>query len=325
MAKNTSLNNAAKAKKDEFYTRKEEIEDQLAHYADFFEGKRVYCNCDDPEESEFWQFFKRNFKPWKLKSLVATHYEPDEKNYAYKLELSEDTNGDGVIDWNDDPVITQIQCNGDFRNDICIELLKECDVVVTNPPFSLWKEYIAQLIEYDKKFIIIGSSSAITYKEIFPLLKDNKIWMGYDFPNGNAYFRIPDGYEDVYARNVYDPETKLVKFRNCSWYTNVDIQKRHEPIDLRGNYYNGNEDKYPKYDNYDAINVDRVSEIPCDYDGVMGVPITFIKDYCPEQFEIIGLAAGNIRGLAGIPSSTGKDGPYIDGKLKYGRILIKRR
>lgn len=317
MAKNTSLNNASIAKEDEFYTQKNDIENELAHYAEFFEGKKVYCNCDDPEESEFWQFFKRNFKPWGLKSLVATHYEPDEKNYAYKLELTEDTNGDGVVDWNDEPVITQIQCNGDFRNDICIELLKECDVVVTNPPFSLWREYINQLIEYDKKFLIIGSQNNITYKDVFPLLMEDKVWIGYH--SGDMAFKVPDYYEPRETRYWQD-ETgqKWRSMGNICWFTNIDIERRHAPLDLRGNYYEGNEDKYPKYDDYDIINVSKVSDIPCDYYGVMGVPITYMKDYCPEQFEILGIA--NSARWIGYECYT-----LIDGKKIYNRILIRRR
>ena len=172
---------AKDAKNDEFYTQRSDIENELSHYADHFKDKVVYCNCDDPKESEFWQFFMRNFKAWGLKKVIATHYEPDEKNYSYVLEICEDTNGDGVVNYLDEPTVTQIPCNGDFRSGVCIEYLKEADIVVTNPPFSLFREYVAQLLEYDKKFVIIGHQNALKYKEIFPLIKDGKIWLGYGF------------------------------------------------------------------------------------------------------------------------------------------------
>lgn len=321
MAKNSSLNRAGKIKKDEFFTRREDIENELSHYASHFRGKTVYCNCDDPESSEFWQFFVRNFTPWGLKKLIATHYEPEQKNFSYKLEIKPDKNGQ--FNLFNPPQRTPLPNNGDFRSAGCVELLKEADIIVSNPPFSLFREYVSQLIEYDKKFLIIGSKNAVTYKEIFPLLRDNKMWYGYGFTKDNAFFRIPSENASAYAANVYNSETGLVHFRNCTWFTNLDHQKRHIPLDLRGNYFLHGE--YPKYDNYDAIEVSKLAEIPCDFDGVMGVPITFMDKYCPEQFEIVGLIAGNIKGLAGIPSSSGRDGPYINGRLKYGRILIRRR
>ena len=321
MAKNQSLNAASKAKEDEFYTQRSDIERELSHYESFFEGKTVYLNCDDPVTSEFWQFFRRNFNAYKLKRLIATHYEPDNKNYAYFLDLSEDTNGDGVVDWNDEPVVTQLPCNGDFRSQACIDLLKQADVVVTNPPFSLFREYVAQLIEYKKNFLIIGSQNAITYKEIFPLLRDNMLWLGYY--SGDMSFTVPDYYKPR-ATRYWQDETgqKWRSMGNICWYTNIDIPKRHDFIDLRGNYFTN---AYLKYDNYNAFNVDKVADIPCDFDGVLGVPVTFMSKYCPEQFEIVGLAAGNIKGLSGMISTTGKDGPYINGKLKYGRILVRNK
>ena len=321
MAKNQSLNAASKAKEDEFYTQRSDIERELSHYESFFEGKTVYLNCDDPVTSEFWQFFRRNFNAYKLKRLIATHYEPDNKNYAYFLDLSEDTNGDGVVDWNDEPVVTQLPCNGDFRSQACIDLLKQADVVVTNPPFSLFREYVAQLIEYKKNFLIIGSQNAITYKEIFPLLRDNMLWLGYY--SGDMSFTVPDYYKPR-ATRYWQDETgqKWRSMGNICWYTNIDIPKRHDFIDLRGNYFTN---AYLKYDNYNAFNVDKVADIPCDFDGVLGVPVTFMSKYCPEQFEIVGLAAGNIKGLSGMISTTGKDGPYINGKLKYGRIMVRNK
>jgi hypothetical protein len=286
MSKNKNLQNAKIKKNDEFYTQRHDIENELTHYSKHFFEKTVYCNCDDPVSSEFWQFFVRNFKAWGLKKLISTHYEQDEKNYAYKLELTKNISEDSETDICNEPTITQIPSNGDFRSACCIDLLKEADIVVTNPPFSLITEFILQLIEYGKKFLIIAPFSAICRKEIFELFQQNKIWLGYGFEKGNAYFRIPKEAISEYAKGVYDPETGLVKFRNCTWITNMDIPKRHQIIDLRGNYYN--EALYPKYYNYDGIDVAKIADIPSDFYGYMGVPITFMEQYNPDQFEIIG-------------------------------------
>ena len=304
MAKNSNLTAAKKAKNDEFYTQRADIEAELSHYADHFRGKTVYCNCDDPEESEFWKFFVRVFKPWGLKKLIATHYEPNAENFSYKLEAVPDENGDFTMDTK--PVRTPLPCNGDFRSAACIELLKEADIVVTNPPFSLFREYVAQLMEYEKKFLIIGNKNAIICRDIFPLLKDNLIWLGYSSP---VEFMLPGGV--------------LTKRMNglCRWFTNLDIAKRHQLLDLRGNYYAGHEDEYPKYDNYDAINVNKVANIPCDYDGLMGVPVTFWDKYCPEQFEIVQLCASHGKVPKNIPNENG----FLNGKWVYPRILIRRR
>lgn len=301
---NKNLHAAKTAKNDEFYTQLPDIEKELCHYRDFFRGKVVFCNCDDPEYSNFWKYFQMNFIFLGLKKLISTHYEPGGQSYKMEIVSADLLSGQiGIPDYVKTPMVG----DGDFRSEECVEILKEADVVVTNPPFSLFREYVAQLVEYGKKFIIIGNKNAITYKEFFPLLKNDKVWIGH---NSVKEFLQGDGSKK--------------KFGNVGWYTNVDIPTRHTPMDLYMHYY-GNEEQYPKYDNYDAINVDKVCEIPEDYDGVMGVPISFMDKYCPEQFEIIGLIAGNIRGLAGIKSSTKKDGPYIGGKLKYGRILICRR
>lgn len=283
MSKNGNLAAAKRAKNDEFYTQRSDIEAELCHYAEHFRGKTVYCNCDDPTWSEFWKFFVRNFKPWGLKKLMATHYEPDAQNFSYKLELEPDA--DGSFSVQKEPTVTPLPCNGDFRSAACIELLQEADIVVTNPPFSLFREYVAQLMEYGKKFIIIGSMNAITYKEFFPLLKCNQVWPGYTF-NKTMLFGIPD----TYSAKVEIDGQRFAKVPAICWYTNLDIPKRHEPLDLRGNYYYGNEEQYPHYDNYDAIEVSKTTDIPCDYDGVMGVPISFLDKYCPEQFEIVGMA-----------------------------------
>ena len=309
MSANSNLHRAKDKKNDEFYTQLPDIENELKHYREHFKDKVVFCNCDDPERSNFWQFFSLQFEFLGLKKLIATHFE-DEKQ-SYKLEMWRDEAGvhSGI---------KTLQQNGDFRSPESIELLKEADIVVTNPPFSLFREYIAQLMEYDKKFLIIGNKNAITYKEFFPLLKDNKVWIGY---NNVKEFRQPDG--------------SMKKFGNIGWYTNLDIKKRHEELVLYKKY---TPEEYPKYDNYDAINVDKVSDIPIDYDGVMGVPITFLDKYNPEQFEIMGITCRgyspeyrtklydkkiyeNANDLNGSGCILEKGKP----KMLYGRILIRRK
>lgn len=262
---NKNLTNAKKAKKDEFYTQLTDIEKELKHYKEQFKDKIVYCNCDDPEESEFWKFFELNFEEYGLKKLISTHYDAEQP--TYKLELTGDRNGDGKVT-NKDIVKTPLKQNGDFRSEESIELLKEADIVVTNPPFSLFREYMAQLMKYKKNFLIIGNMNAVTYKEIFPLIKDNKIWTGRNSPK---IFEVP-------LKEVEDPKKQFKengkifqKFGNIFWYTNLPNKKVTDPTELIEKY---DPSKYPKYDNYDAINVKKVSEIPYDYNGVMGVPIT---------------------------------------------------
>lgn len=335
---NKTLNDAKTAKKDEFYTQLVDIENELRHYREHFKGKIVFCNCDDPYESNFFKYFATNFNALGLKKLIATCYNgspiqgnelmlkfddvnEEPKKIAYKVEITEvtDVNGDGRIDLadvryllqNDKNVLAMLKENGDFRSRECIELLKEADIVVTNPPFSLFREYVAQLMKYEKKFLIIGPYNAITYKEIFPLLKENKMWLGYGFKAGNAYFKVPNDQQKNYALGVFNEVTGLVKFRNCTWYTNLDHSKRHEELILYKTY---NAEEYPQYDNYDAINVDKTADIPCDYDGIMGVPITFLDKYNPEQFEIIKFRKGDDE----------KD-LTINGKSPYFRILIRRK
>lgn len=264
MAKNNNLHKAKTAKNDEFYTQMIDIEKELQHYKEHFKDKTIYCNCDDPKQSNFWKYFHLNFNHFGLKKLIATHFHETEP--TYKIEYTGEDDNDCNIG-----VVTSLKTNGDFRSHECIELLQESDIIVTNPPFSLFREYIAQLIEYDKKFIVIGNKNAITYKEFFPLLKNNQVWIGFNSP---AEFKTPDGTTN--------------KINGLSrWFTNLDIIKRHEFLDLIEKY---TPEKYPKYDNYDAINVDKVLDIPVDYDGVMGVPITFMDKYNTEQFEILGLA-----------------------------------
>ena len=352
MSKNRTLNKASIEKNDEFYTRLEDIENELKHYKNHFKGKIILCNCDDPYESEFFKYFAKYFNVLGLKKLIATNYvgspifqtelnykgTPNEfKNFnenkhAVKVEIVEvkDFNEDGRVDLldveyllkNKKNVLTLLQGDakfaaGDFRSEECIECLKEADIVVTNPPFSLFRKYVKQLIDFDKKFLIIGNQNAVTYKDFFPLVKENKIWLGYGFQR-DPHFKVPDYYEERATRFWID-ETgqKWRSFGNMCWYTNLDVKKRHEDIKL-GFLYEKNPEKYPKYDNYDIIDVSKIIEIPSDYFGVMGVPITFLDKYNPEQFEILGIA--NSARWIGYECYT-----FINGKKIYNRILIRRR
>lgn len=268
----------------------------------------IFLNCDDPEESDFWKYFALNFKFLGLKKLIATHFGNGKP--SYKLEK---TNGDTVQ--------TRLKQNGDFRSPECIEILKEADIVVTNPPFSLFREYVAQLMEYKKKFVIIGHQNAIAYKEIFKLLKANKLWLGYGFRGSATHFRT--NYKD--EATAGDHREGMVRVSGVNWFTNLDITKRHENLLLYKNY---NREEYPKYDNYDAINVNQTKNIPQDYKGVMGVPITFMDKYNPDQFEILGMAssAGYNAEVVGIPFIGEKDArPLINGKNTYARIFIRNK
>ena len=289
----SNLDEAKLSKEDEFYTQLADIERELKHYKSHFKGKVVYCNCDDPRVSNFFHYFSYNFERLGLKKIIASTYKSQtmdlfsrhDSEQAIYLEYEGDTNQSNVPD-PADIGIKPLKGDGDFRNAENIELLKQADIVVTNPPFSLFRSYVTQLIEYEKKFIIIGPWNAIAYKEIFPLIQDNKMWLGYGFQGGNAYFATPFPPES-YARGVYDPETGLVKFRNVTWYTNLDISKRHEDLVLYKTY---DAATYPSYHNYEGIEVSKTADIPDDYDGVMGVPITFLDKYSPDQFEIVGIA-----------------------------------
>ena len=377
MAGNRNLNSAAKAKNDEFYTQKSDIEDELKHYKQFFRDKVVFCNCDDPYESNFFKYFADKFNLFGLKKLIATNYagspvfqqelnfegtpnefpDFDDQKQAVKVEISEipydDEKGFSMADLqflltHNQNILTTLKGDGkffagDFRSAECIELLKQADIVVTNPPFSLFREYVAQLMKYDKKFIILGNKNAITYKEIFPLIMHNKIWLGYAPMSKEIYFDAPQKFiDDALAKNkdrtVVFVNGKYMTRSQAIWFTNLDVKKRHEILPTVFSYYD-NPEKYPHYDNYDAIEVSKTSEIPGDYEGVMGVPITFLDKYNPAQFEIIGMAK---RG-AGDPALRTKvytkelyknysdlnAGPVlnIDGELKntYPRILIRRR
>mgnify|MGYP000160052712 CR=1 FL=1 len=322
---NTSLHAAKDAKNDEFYTRLEDINEEMNHYEDKFRGKVVFCNCDDPKWSNFWKYFHLNFEYLGLKKLITTHYEPDDVQ-SYKIEYT----GGNDEDF-EDGVITPLTQNGDFRSPECLALLDEADIVVTNPPFSLFREYVQVLVEYNKEFIVIGPKNAITYKEIFPLIRDTKLWLGFGFKAGNAYFIVPDGADvSQYAKGVYDAETNTVKFRNCTWFTNIDHAKRHETIDTTYSYAKKDKlypDLYPKYTSYDVIEVSKLAEIPMDYDGVMGVPITFMDKFNPDQFEIIGMAEDNGKGLSGKDAKWDGTTPHciVNGKAQYKRIFIRRK
>ena len=312
MAGNSNLHMSRAGKTDEFYTQLSLVENEMKHYTRYFKGKTVFCNCDDPEYSNFWLFFQLNFYRLGLKKLVSTHYEEDKPSYKMEIVSTDTPQGQvGIPDY----VKTPLAGNGDFRSSECIEILKEADIVITNPPFSLFRDYIAQLMEYQKDFIIIGNQNAITFKEIFPLIMNNKIWLGYN--SGHYWFRVPDDYEEKKTDFKIDEEgTKWRRMGNICFYTNLDIDKRHEPMTLYKSY---SPEQYPKYDTYDAIEVSKTADIPYDYYGVMGVPITFMDKYSPEQFEIIGkIDAGEI-------TEYNLARPIVNGVSKYKRIAIRRK
>ena len=279
---NAVFTRAIANKEDEFYTQIGDIEKELRHYKKHFKGKTIFCNCDDPESSNFCRYFQLNFYQLGIKKLISTHY--DAEKTSYKLEIVSSENGStGQISL-PEFIRTPLKQNGDFRSPECIEILKEADIVITNPPFSLFREYVAQLIEYEKKFLIIGNQNAITYKEIFALLKSNQIWLGYH--SGDMEFVVPDHYEPRATRYREENGVKYRSLGNICWFTNLDIDKRHEDITLYRTY---TPEDYPDYMNYDGVNCDKTKQIPMDYYGVIGVPITFMSQYNPEQFDIVGL------------------------------------
>lgn len=297
---NPALSNAKNAKKDEFYTQLEDINAEMVHYEEQFKDKVVFMNCDDPTSSNFWRYFHMEFERLGLKKIIATHYEYDLVP-SYKMEYC----GGNDEDF-EEGTKTELTQNGDFRSDECVELLKEADIVVTNPPFSLFREYIGQLMQYGKKFIIIGNVNALTYKEVFPLIKGNRVWLGASIHSGDRKFYVPDDYPLSAAGCGTDIDgKKYIRVKGVRWYTNMDYSARHK--DLETAYYYSKRDAlypelYPKYDNYDAINVDKTSEVPMDYDGIMGVPITFFDKYNPDQFDIIGLLQSSTDEQAGTPN-----------------------
>ena len=350
---NKALGEAKKQKKDEFYTQLSDINAELRHYSAHFAGKVVFCNCDDPYESNFFKYFAANFNALKLKRLIATCYagspvagqqldlfedvaEPDvsRRRIPHKIVINEvtDVNGDGRIDladveWlikNDRNVLTRLDGDGDFRSAECVELLKQSDVVVTNPPFSLFREYVSQLVRYEKKFLIVGHQNAIHYKDVFALIRDDKMWLGYGF-KGNAGHFINTCYED-YA-TASDHKEGMIRVSGVTWFTNLDHAKHHEPYVFIRRY---NHDDYPVYTNFDAIDVSKAADIPEDWGGMMGVPDTFLERHNPEQFEIVGLGAGDLAKEIGVKKNfrgrtdvalkiNGKD------KCPYSRIIIRRK
>ena len=308
-ATNTNLCNAKKAKNDEFYTRYEDIEAEVMKYRKQFRDKVVYLPCDDPAEkkSEFWSFFVANFESFGLKKLIATHYEENGQAYKIWIDRDNDLNSDGWID-DGDAIQEDLIGNGDFRSPECIEILKECDIVCTNPPFSLFREFVDVIMTYGKQCLIIGSQNAFTYKEIFKMIKNNKLWTGYNM-----------------VKKFIQPDGSIKTFGNICWFTNLTTNKRNEEMVLTKSY---NLIDYPKYENYEAIEVNRLANIPKDYDGVMGVPITFIDKYNPEQFEILGHTSSSdkspeVEVLRTDPNHRNRG--LVNGKEKYDRILIRRK
>ena len=318
---NRTLHFVNYSKKDEFYTQLSDIESELQHYNKHFKNKVVFCNCDDPRISNFFTYFSYNFENLGLKKLITTCYKNQEKDLfgeeesenAVFLEYAGDKNGNKIPDA-EEIGVKPLKGDGDFRSKESIDLLKQADIVVTNPPFSLFREYVDQLVKYEKKFLIIGNINAITYKEIFKLIKENKAWLGINMGRGISGFIVPEHYE-LYGTetNIDSLGNRIISPNNCLWLTNLDTFKRHEDIVLTKKYH-GNEIEYPKYDNYNAINVNKTQDIPMDYEGFMGVPITFLHKYNPEQFELIKFRKGNDE----------KD-LSINGKCPYFRILIKNR
>lgn len=320
---NKNLTAAKRAKNDEFYTRLTDVEKELIHYRPHFKDKTVFLNCDDPTYSAFWRHFHKLFAVYGLKKLIATHYEYDENVHSYAMVYEGGSDNDVSTG-----IRIELEGNGDFRSDGCIEFLKESDIVVTNPPFSLFREYVAQLVEYGKKFLIIGNMNAITYKEIFPLLKDGVMWLGNKSLGSEMYFHVSSEYQNWLRENKTEGSAyKIVnnelmgRMAAACWFTNLDIKKRHEELFLSSTYYKkdgfvpqASLDRWPHYDNYDAIEVSKVKDIPVDYAGVMGVPITFLDKYNPEQFEIIKFRKGD----------DDKD-LSVNGKCPYFRILIRAR
>ena len=330
MASNADLNKANRAKKDEFYTQLTDIEKEMRHYEKHFENKTIFCNCDDPEYSHFWLYFQLNFFRLGLKKLVSTHYEADTPSYKMEIVRSEIEENRckkgqsvGQLGYIPDYVKTPLEGNGDFRSPECIEILKEADIVITNPPFSLFREYVAQLMEYGKKFIIIGNVSSITTKEIFPLVMANEVWLGASIHSGDREFAVPDSYPlEASGYRIDEDGKKYIRVKGVRWLTNMDYPQRHEDLPLYKPY---NPEEYPHYDNFDAIDVGKTSDIPCDYFDVMGVPITFIDKYNPDQFEIIGITKtwyGSAIKKYPKQLQVGADGSErIVGKLNDGAVI----
>ena len=365
MAGNSSLNAAAKAKKDEFYTQLPDIEQELRHYRKHFKGKTVFCNCDDPFESNFFKYFVLNFNKLGLKKVIATCYrgspiagqqlsmfdeateteQPANKPYKAVVTKVYDATGDGGISMLDvaalfrsgENELTLLEGDGDFRSPECLALLDEADIVCTNPPFSLFREYIATLVEHGKQFLIIGNINVVTYKETFPLIMNNQMWIGPSIHSGDRAFYVPDDYPlEAAGCGVDETGRRFIRVKGVRWFTNLDVKQRHEEMILVRRY---TAERYPHYDNYDAIEVSQTVDIPCDYSGLMGVPITFLDKYSPDQFEILGMTDRDNRYGLTTKVYTAADTPSYgdcnrrgairqqDGTLKstYARLLIRNR
>ena len=324
---NSGLIEAQRNKKDEFYTQISDVERELCHYRKHFKGKVVYCNCDDPYISAFFKYFTKNFEFLGIKKLITTCYKSQSvdifstsnSDRAIKLEYT--GGASNSLPTPDDIGITLLEGDGDFRSEECMEILKEADIVVTNPPFSLFTDYVSQLDSFSKKFIIVGHQNAITYKDVFPLIKNNRIWLGYGFKGNAAHFIAPH-YQDIASAS--DHKEGMIRVSGVVWYTNLDHNKRHEEIILVQRYF-GNEAAYPRYDNYDAIEVSKSQNIPMDFDGVMGVPITFLTKHNPEQFEIVGATESEGKGFsAGLWKNSSKLAQAaVNGKRVYKRLFIR--
>lgn len=317
-ATNNILHKAKSSKSDEFYTLLEDIERELIFYKDCFRDKTVYCNCDNPKESNFFKYFFDNFKSLGLKKLIASYYVPDTRTQFSDCSSTcggyvECSAHDTETDISDLP-IKALTCDGDFRSEECVALLRQADIIVTNPPFSLFREYVAQIVKYNKQFLIIGNINAITYKEVFSLIQSNQAWLGVHLGRGISGFKVPDHYE-MYGTETHisDCGDRIISPNNCLWLTNLDVKTRYDFISLT-KIYKGNEKLYPKFDNYDGINVNKTQDIPRDYEGAIGVPITFLHKYNPNQFEIIKFRKGD----------DGKD-LSINGRCPYFRILIRNK
>ena len=358
---NENLGKARKAKNDEFYTQYADIEKEMNAYLEYdpevFRGKTILLPCDDPEWSNFTKYFAQNFDKFGLKKLISTSYAPNSKPREipyqptlFEIEspefdksktesngkifsLTKDNTGDKAINY-DDLEWSYLEGDGDFRSDEVTALRDEADIIITNPPFSLFREFLRWAAVGNKGFSIIGNMNAITYKEVFPFIKEDNLWLGMSISSGDREFGVPDSYPlEAASWRVDDDGKKYIRVKGVRWYTNIEHGKRHQPLPLMtmadnikfSKHKEVKEVGYQNYDNYDAIEVPFTDAIPSDFDGVMGAPISFLDKYSPEQFEIVGLAAGNIRGLSGMVSKTGKDGPYINGKLKYGRIMIRHK
>ena len=364
MAKNADLGAARTAKKDEFYTQLTDIEKEMRYYRKHFQGKTVLCNCDDPFESNFFKYFALNFNRLGLKKLIATCYysspiagqqlqygcdangqmtfyfedkgvEENKSKRPYKAVVTQvyDKKGDGGVDMLDvaelfrsgENELVELEGDGDFRSPECLDLLDEADIVVTNPPFSLFRDYVAVLMEHQKHFIIIGNVNAITYKEIFPLIMENKLWFGASIHSGDRKFYVPDDYPlNAAGCGVDEDGKRYIRVKGVRWYTNLDLKQRHEEMILVKRY---NHAEYPMFDNYDAVEVSKTCDIPCNYDGVMGVPITFMDKYSPDQFEILGCTESEGKGFShGLwHEDSGVAQPLIDGTRKYKRIFIRNK